>query len=188
MKTSSSTLIGAGLLLCIFFSLPLYAWFMDKGLEEHLEEMRALFRKRELFRIYTGYVDTQLKARIGKAIDRMKADRAHSTLISHKLGFGRHKDFLSASHDTIVRRYFTLMLNPPGRKGRSINNADYLRLALLLSLLFAHLDTGMEIVEKNISGTSAKITYSGNGLRMVTYYVYRNKRWCISDREAIDSR
>jgi hypothetical protein len=188
MRTSWSTFIGAGLLLGIFVSLPLYAWFMDKGLEGHLEEMKALFRKRELFRIYTGYVDSRLKVRIGKAIDRMKADRAHSTLIAHKLGFGRHQDFLSASHDDIVRRYFMLMVNPPGRKGRSINNADYLRLALLLSLLFAHLDTGMKIIEKNISGTSARIIYSGNGLRIVTYYVYRNKRWCISNREVIDSR
>jgi hypothetical protein len=164
---------------------PLSPWFLDRGLEKSLSEMKLLFRNRELFKLYTEYADIQLKMRIGKSIDRMREDKISAYEISKRLGFKRYRGFLRSSHDEVVNKFFSLMINPPKKKGRTIKNAEYLRLALLLSLMFAHFDKGMEMIDRHISGNVAKLTYSGNGFNMIAYYLFRNNRWYISDRELV---
>jgi hypothetical protein len=164
---------------------PSLPWFLDRGLERSLSEMQQLFRERELFKLYSEYADIQLKMKIGKSIDRMKQDKINAYEISKSLKFKRYRDFLSASHDVVIMKFFFLMLHPPKKKGKTIENAEYLRLALLLSLMFAHFDKGMEMVDRHISGNVAKLTYSGNGFTMIAYYVFRKNRWYISDRGLI---
>ncbi len=164
---------------------PSLPWFLDRGLERSLSDMQRLFRERELFKLYSEYADIELKMRIGKSIDRMKQDKKNVYEISKSLKFKRYRDFLSASHDVVVMKFFYLMLHPPKKRGGKIENAEYLRLALLLSLMFAHFDKGMEMVDRNISGNVATLTYSGNGFTMMAYYVFRKNRWYISDRRLI---
>lgn len=171
--------------ILIVAQYPSLPWLLDRGLEERLGEMKLLFRNRELFKLYTEYADIQLKMRIGKSIDRMREDRINAREISKRLRFKRYGDFLRSNHDEVVSKFFSLMIDPPKKKGRAIKNAEYLRLALLLSLMFAHFDKGMEMIDRHISGNVAKLTYSGNGFNMIAYYLFRNNRWYISDRELI---
>ena len=164
---------------------PSFPWFLDRGLEDRVNEMRVLFWNKKLFKLYSDYVDIQLKMRIGKSIETMRNDRKNVYRISKRLDFKGYKDFLKASHNEIVSRFFYQMLNPPKKKRRTIKNAAYLRLALLLSLMFAHFDDGMKIVDKEISGNFAKLRYSGNGFNMVTYFIFKNNMWYISDKDLI---
>ena len=95
---------------------PSFPWFMDKGLEDRVNEMKSLFRGKKLVRLYSDYVDVQLKMRIGKSIDRMRGDKRNIYRISKRLEFKKHKDYLTASHNEIVSRFFHLMLNPPKKR------------------------------------------------------------------------
>ena len=86
-----------------------------------------------------------------------------------------------ADHELIVSHFFETMMHPSGKKPSGIKNESYLRLALALSLLFAHLDEGMKITDKRIDRQHAEIIYRGNSFTMAACYVYRNGRWLLSD-------
>ena len=129
-------------------------------------------------------MDIQLKLKIGRAIDRMKKDRANGRLIAGRLRFKNYKEFYNADHGEIVKRFFSLMITSPKRK-KTVRNADYLKLALLLALLFAHLDYGMELINKDISGDTAKLYYFGNGFKMAASFIYRNDRWFLTEGSLI---
>lgn len=142
--------------------------------------MRTVFQRKDLSALYRKYVNSTLKNEISNSISEMKKDRREGREIARRLHFGSYRAYLDADAGTIVNKFFYTMLNPPVRRLRPLNNVYYLKLAFFLSLLFAHCDSGMEIIRKDISGASAKIYYVGNNLRLVVYFVYKNGTWYLT--------
>jgi len=175
LRTVSAVMVFTGI-LCF----PSYGWFFDRGLEERIVEMRGVFQRRDLPALYRKYVNSTLRNEIANSIREMKKDRREGREIARRLHFSSYRSYLDADADTVVDKFFFAMLNPPGRRQSSLNNVYYLKLAFFLSLLFAHCDSGMEIVRKDISGVSAKVHYVGNNLQLVVYYVYKNGMWYLT--------
>ncbi len=173
-------------LLLVVFLLPpdVSGWFLDGGLEDQVAVMQAAFRRRDLTGLYRDYVDGKLKTEIAKLVDKMKKDRGNGPRISRRLKFRSYKEYSAAGHDEVISHFFDVMLRPPEKKQTPINNSSYLRLALVLSLLFAHYDRGMGIVRRDVSSSRARIYYKGNGFNMIAYFVKRSGRWHITN-EAI---
>ena len=169
------------LIVLLLFVQPAHPWFLDRGLESTVQEMKHLFREKKLMRLYNRHVDPDLKSDIHRLIDRMKKDDRNGGKIAGRIGFTGYAAMKRADHETIVSHFFETMVNSPGKKPSGIKNESYLRLALALSLLFAHLDEGMEIADKRIDRRDAEIIYKGNSFTMAACYVYRKGRWFLSD-------
>jgi len=125
-------------------------------------------------------VNSTLRDEIAHSIREMKKDRREGREIARRLHFRNYRAYLNADADLIVDQFFYTMLNPPVRRQQPLSNVYYLKLAFFLSLLFAHCDSGMEVVKKDISGVSAKVYYVGNNLRLVVYFVYKNGMWYLT--------
>jgi hypothetical protein len=180
LNASGNRVITAILAIIIAGAAPLNAWLFDRGLEDRIGRMRSMFRNKDLPTLYRQFVDDRCRADIGKLIDRMRADRKNNGSISRKLGFRNKKAYLDAEKDAVVDRFFDVMIHPGDSKLKPINNASYLRLALLLSLLFAHLDDGMELEHKNITDDGARLIYAREGFRAAAAYVFRNDNWFLT--------
>lgn len=156
------------------------AWFLDGGLESKIGDMRALFREKKLPLLYAEHVDRKLKNDIEAAIGEMKKDRANGFEISRRLRFRSYPLYLQAGPEEVVNHFFAAMLDPAKKKQRPVGNASYLKLALILSLLFAPFDKDMSIVDREIAGGGARVYFAGNGFRMAAYFAERNGRWYLT--------
>ncbi len=169
------------MLFCVAgIGTPSFGWFFDRGLEGRIVEMKALFRKRDLQALYRLYVDESVKSEVARTIEEMRKDGNNAGRIAGRLKFKDRREFIQADASSVVDHFFHLMLHPPDKKPPAIENAHYLKLAFQLSLLFSHLDEGMVIVGKEISGPKAKVYYAGNNFRMAVPFVYKGNRWYLT--------
>ena len=159
---------------------PASGWFFDRGLEERVVRMKGLFDKRELMFLYDGFVDNRLKGDLEKSAAGIKDDRKNGPLMAKRLHFNGYAEFLSADPRRVVERFFFTMTHPPKKKGRPVRNAEYLKLAFELTVLFACFDDGMNLVKRDISGNRAWLYYSGNNLKMIAHYIYRDRKWYLT--------
>ncbi len=174
-------MVAAAVFLCVVgFGTPSSGWLFDRGLEERIGEMKALFRKRDLQVLYRLYVDESVRVEVARTVEEMRKDGNNAGRIAGRLKFKDRREFLQADASSVVDRFFYLMLHPPDKKPPAIENVHYLRLAFQLSLLFSHLDEGMAIVGKDISGPRAKVYYAGNSFRMAVPFVYKDNRWYLT--------
>ncbi|HON79105.1 MAG TPA: hypothetical protein PK544_11480 [Spirochaetota bacterium] len=172
--------VPAALIITAVLCSPSYGWFFDRGLEDRIHEMRSVFQRKDLSGLYRRYVNSTLRDEISNSIREMKKDRGEGREIARRLHFRSYSAYIDADANSIVDQFFYTMLHPPARRQRPLNNVYYLKLAFFLSLLFAHCDSGMDVVKKDISGVSAKVYYVGNNLRLVVYYVYKNGTWYLT--------
>lgn len=157
-----------------------YAWF-DRGLDDTLDKMHKLFSKRELIELYDNYVHADIKDDIIKLIDVMKTEKSDERKIALRLNFKNVDQYRNAPSKDILIRFFDLMKNSRFTQPSHINNGAYLRIALSLSLLFAFLDNGMELVDKKTGLKCAILTYKGNNFTMKIYFYYQNGKWFLTD-------
>jgi len=171
---------AAALCAVALVAAPARAWLFDRGLEDTVDAMRDLFGKRELVALYDRYVDPRLRAEIEASAALIQKDRANGALIARRLRFADRGEFQKAEPRRVVEHFFMAMKDPPGKKGGAVNNAEYLKTAFSLTVLFAHFDDGMRLVRREIAGNRAKLYYRGNNLKMIAYFTYRDKRWLIT--------
>jgi len=157
-----------------------YAWFWDRGLEARISEMRDMFRRRHLVRLFNECVDERVRREVLADVAEMRRDASNAGKIAQRLGFANRAEYLAADGNEVVSRFFNAMLHPPARRREALSNPHYLRLALYLSLIFAHLDEGMVVTRRSVSRNSARVGYAGNNFRMTVPYVYRNGAWYIT--------
>ncbi len=160
--------------------VPASGWFFDRGLEDRVVRMKELFDRRELMSLYDGFVDDRLKINLEKSATVIKDDRRNGPLMARRLHFGGYGDFQKAEPRRVVERFFYAMTHPPEKKGRPVRNAEYLTLAFELTVLFACFDDGMKLVKRDISGNRARLYYSGNNLKMIAHYIYRDRKWYLT--------
>lgn len=180
MAFQASRAAAAALCAVALVSAPARAWLFDRGLEDSVDAMRDLFRKRELMALYDRHVDPRLRAEIEASAALIQKDRANGALIARRLRFADRGKFLKAEPRRVVEHFFMAMKDPPRKKGGAVANAEYLKTAFSLTVLFAHFDEGMRLVRREISGNRAKLYYRGNNLKMIAYFAYRDKRWFIT--------
>ncbi|GAB4220530.1 MAG: hypothetical protein Kow00102_08070 [Spirochaetota bacterium] len=176
-------LIGIVIILIISssnFQSPVYAWF-NRGLDGTLVEMHTMFNQRELVQLYDGYVHDDIKNDIMKLIDIMKMEKTDENKIALRLNYKNVEQYRKATSRDIIIRFFDLMKNPRYKQPSNIKNSAYLRIALSLSLLFAFLDNGMELVDRKIGFKCAILTYKGNNFTMKIYFYYQNGKWFLTD-------
>ncbi len=159
---------------------PIYAWF-DRGLNDTLDEMHRLFSKRELIELYDNYVHADIKDDIIKLINVMKTEKTDEHKIALRLNFKNVEQYRNAPSRDILIRFFDLMKSSRFTQPSHINNGAYLRIALSLSLLFAFLDNGMDLVDKKTGLKCAILTYKGNNFTMKIYFYYQNGKWYLTD-------
>ncbi|MEW6526908.1 MAG: hypothetical protein AB1444_09600 [Spirochaetota bacterium] len=164
----------------INFQSPVYAWF-NRGLDDTLVEMHKMFNQRELVQLYDNYVHGDIKNDIMKLIDAMKAEKTDENKIALRLQYKNIEQYRKATSRDIMIRFFDVMKNPHYSQPSNIKNSAYLRIALALSLLFAFLDNGMELVDKKIDFKCAILTYKGNNFTMKIYFYYQNGKWFLTD-------
>lgn len=175
LRAAASALCAA-----LLVAIPAGAWLFDRGLEESVAGMRALFRKRDLMGLYGRHVDPRLRDEIEKSAALIRKDGANGALIAKRLRFADRGELLRAEPRRIVEHFFIAMKDPPRRKGEPVRNAEYLKTAFSLTVLFAHFDEGMYLVKREIAGNRAKLYYQGNNLKMIAYFAYRDNRWYIT--------
>ncbi len=176
-------LIGVLIISIISFSnfqSAVYAWF-NRGLDDTLLEMHIMFVQRELVQLYNNYVHSDIKNDIMKLIDAMRTEKTDENKIALRLNYKNIEQYRKATSTDIIIRFFDLMKNPRYSKPSNIKNSAYLRIALSLSLLFAFLDNGMELVDKKIGFQCAILTYKGNNFTMKIYFYYQNGKWFLTD-------
>ncbi len=168
------------IIIIVFIPSCSFAWF-NRGLDATLITMQNLFSKRDLITLYNEYVHPDIKSDVLTLIDAMKNEKTDDRKIALRLGFANLNQYYSASHQDIINHFFLMMVSSRYTKPSDIKNSAYLRLAISLSLLFAFLDNGMALVEKDIGFRCAKLTYNGNSFTMKIYFYYSNKKWLLTD-------
>ncbi len=156
------------------------AWLFDRGLEDTIDDMRGMLKKRDLAELYDCCVDPRLRLEIEESAEKIKADRTTGPAVSRRLRFPDYGAFMKASPAEVVAHFFKVMKDPPPKKGATIRNAEYLKTGFMLSVLFAPLDEGMTLVKREINGERARLHYQGNGLKMVAYFTRRDNRWYLT--------
>ncbi len=168
------------LILIFFNSSPNLAWF-NRGLDNTLIEMQKLFTQRDLMQLYDNYVHTDIKEDIVKLINAMKTEKMDENKIALRLNYKNVEQYRNATPRDIIIHFFDLIKQPRYTHPSNIKNSAYLRLALSVSLLFAFLDNGMELVDREIDWRCAILTYKGNNFTMKIYFYYQNGKWFLTD-------
>ncbi|HNV45727.1 MAG TPA: hypothetical protein PLE73_05200 [Spirochaetota bacterium] len=176
--------LGLALLLVALCAGDARAWLFDAGLEARIGEIRARFRERRLMELYVCCVDPRYKLRIEKVVQRMKDDRRTGHAIARRLGFANHAELAAARDAAVVERLFALIVHPPAERVR-IDNPDYQRLGLLLSLLFSCFETGMDITGRDVYRDRARVFFSGGRLKMVAYFVFLDGAWYVTEKSLL---
>lgn len=171
---------AAALCMAALVSAPAGAWLFDRGLEETVSGMRTLFRKREFMGLYDRHVDPRLRAEVEASAALIKKDRANGAVIARRLRFADGGELYRADARKLVEHFFLAMKDPPRKKGETVRNAEYLKTAFSLAVLFAHFDDGMYLVKREITGSRARLFYQGNNLKMIAYFSYRDNRWYLT--------
>ena len=168
------------IIIIVFIPSCSFAWF-NRGLDDTLIVMYNLFSNRDLITLYNEYVHPDIKRDIVTLIDAMKIEKTDDRKIASRLGFASLNQYYNASHQDIVNHFFLRMISSRYNKPSDIKNSAYLRLAISLSLLFAFLDNGMDLIEKDIGIKCAILTYKGNNFTMKIYFYYYNNKWLLTD-------
>jgi hypothetical protein len=155
-------------------------WLFDHGLENAIDEMKALFNKRELYILYLRHVDPLFRLEIEKTASAIQKDKKNGPEMARRLRFSDYQSFASANPRSIVEHFFIAMNHPPKKKAPLLRNAEYLKTAYTLSALFAPFDNGMKIIAKEIDGNRAQLQFHGNNLKMVAYFSRRNGKWFLT--------
>jgi len=156
------------------------AWLFDRGLEDTVNAMKGMLRKRDLLGLYDCCVDPRLRAELEESAAKIRADRATGPAVSRRLRFPDYGAFVKAPPRDVVAHFFMVMKDPPSKKGSTIRNAEYLKTGFMLSVLFAPLDEGMTLVKRDITGDRARLHYRGNNLKMVAYFAHRDNKWYLT--------
>jgi hypothetical protein len=180
MASRAARTAAAALCAVALMPVPAAGWLFDRGLEETVTGMRALFRQREFMGLYDRHVDPRLRAEIEASAPLIKKDRANGALIAKRLRFAEVGEFYRADARKLVEHFFLAMKDPPRKKGGTVRNAEYLKMAFSLTVLFAHFDDGMYLVKREIEGSRARLFYRGNNLKMIAYFAYRDNRWYLT--------
>lgn len=180
MASRAARIVAAVLCAAALMPAPAAGWLFDRGLEETVTGMRALFKKREFMGLYDRHVDPRLRAEIEASAALIKKDRANGALIARRLRFAEAGEFYRADARKLVEHFFLAMKDPPRKKGDTVRNAGYLTTAFSLAVLFAHFDDGMYLEKREIAGNRARLFYRGNSLKMIAYFTYRDSRWYLT--------
>jgi len=168
------------IIIIVFIPSCSFAWF-NRGLDATLITMQNLFSKRDLITLYNEYVHPDIKSDVVTLIDAMKSEKTDDKKIASRLGFISLNQYYNVSHQDIVNHFFLMMVSARYAKPSDIKNSAYLRLAISLSLLFAFLDNGMKLIEKDVGIRCAILTYKGNSFTMKIYFYYYNNKWLLTD-------
>ncbi|MCX7679506.1 MAG: hypothetical protein N2316_09835 [Spirochaetes bacterium] len=169
------------LFLCIGLGHISEGWIFDHGLETEIDEMKKLFRKRDLLTFYFRHVDPVSQMETEQLIMQMVKDEKNGPEIARRLHFPNYQSLKKALPKKIVEHFFLAMKNPPERKAPLIRNVEYLKIAYRLTMLFAPFDDGMKVVEKKIGREKAELVVRCERMKLVAYFVLRNGKWYITN-------